>query len=110
VAHFPRRPARPRELKRSLSGSTAIYTISYAYNADNQVTSASDPDSSYAYTYDHLGRVTSLDNSSTPNIPHVVLSSQYDAMGDRTQLTATVTAPAVVHTWPALPTIRTISR
>ena len=42
-----------------MSGSTAVYTISYAYNADNAFTSASDPDSSYAYTYDHLGRVTS---------------------------------------------------
>jgi YD repeat-containing protein len=77
-----------------MSGSTAIYTISYAYNADNLVTSSSDPDSSYAYTYDHLGRVTSLDNSSTPNIPHVVLASTYDAMNDRTQLTATVAGTA----------------
>ena len=77
-----------------MSGGTPIYTISYAYNADNAVTSASDPDSSYAYTLDHLGRVTSLDNSSTPNIPHVVLSSQYDALGDRTQLTATVAGTA----------------
>jgi YD repeat-containing protein len=75
-----------------MSGGTAIYTIAYAYNADNAVTSASDPDSSYAYTYDHLGRVTSLDNSSTPNIPHVVLTSQYDAMNNRTQLTANMSA------------------
>ncbi|HVC94815.1 MAG TPA: hypothetical protein VND64_14045 [Pirellulales bacterium] len=73
-----------------MSGGTAIYTIAYAYNADNAVTSASDPDSSYAFTRDNLGRVTSLDNSGTPNMPDVVLSSQYDAMGDRTQLTATV--------------------
>ena len=31
-----------------------------AYNADNQVTSASDTDSSYPNTFDNLGRVTSL--------------------------------------------------
>jgi len=77
-----------------MNGSTVVRTISYAYNADNQVTSASDPDSSYAYTLDHLGRVTSLDNSSTPNIPHVVLSNQYDAMNNRTQLSATVAGTA----------------
>jgi RHS repeat-associated protein len=77
-----------------MSGGSSIYTISYAYNADNQVTSASDPDSSYAYSYDNLGRVTSLDNSGTPNIPHVVLSNQYDLMNDRTQLTATVAGTA----------------
>jgi RHS repeat-associated protein len=77
-----------------MSGGSSIYTISYAYNADNAVTSASDPDSSYAYSFDNLGRVTSLDNSGTPNIPHVVLANQYDLMNDRTQLTATVAGTA----------------
>ena len=77
-----------------MNGSTVVRTIAYAYNADNAVTSASDPDSSYAYTYDGLGEVTSLDNSGTPNMPDVVLSSQYDAMGDRTQLTAAVAGTA----------------
>jgi hypothetical protein len=38
--------------------------------------------------------VTSLDNSGTPSIPHVVLASAYDAMNDRTQLTATVASTA----------------
>jgi len=77
-----------------MNGSTVVPTIAYAYNADNAVTSADDPDSSYAFTRDNLGRVTSLDNSGTPNMPDVVLSSQYDAMGDRTQLTATVAGTA----------------
>ncbi|HVC98555.1 MAG TPA: RHS repeat-associated core domain-containing protein, partial [Pirellulales bacterium] len=43
---------------------------------------------------DNLGRVTSLDNSGTVNMPHVVLASTYDAMNDRTQLTATVAGTA----------------
>jgi len=60
-----------------MSGNTVVRTIAYAYNADNAVTSASDPSSSYAFTYDNLMRVTSVDNSGTPNIPHVVLASQY---------------------------------
>ncbi|HVC96084.1 MAG TPA: hypothetical protein VND64_20545, partial [Pirellulales bacterium] len=77
-----------------MSGGTAIYTIAYAYNADSAVTSASDPDSSYAYTYNGLGEVTSLTNSGTPNMPHVVLASQFDAMNNRTQLTAAVAGTA----------------
>src|SRR5205085_10845027 len=60
-----------------MSGASVLRTIAYAYNADNEITSASDPDSSYAYVHDNLGRVTSLDNAGTPNIPHVVLASQY---------------------------------
>jgi len=31
----------------------------------------------HAFTYDNLMHVTSVDNSGTPNIPHVVLASQY---------------------------------
>ncbi|MGH9208439.1 MAG: hypothetical protein ACRD1G_18110, partial [Acidimicrobiales bacterium] len=77
-----------------MNGGNVVRTISFAYNADNELTSASDPDSSYAFTRDNLGRVTSLDNSGTPNIPHVVLASQFDAMNDRTQLTATVAGTA----------------
>ena len=77
-----------------MSGNTVVRTIAFAYNADNAVTSASDPSSSYAFTYDNLMRVTSVDNSGTPNIPHVVLASQYDAMNNRTQLTATVAGVA----------------
>ena len=77
-----------------MSGNTVVRTIAFAYNADNAVTSASDPSSSYAFTYDNLMRVTSVDNSGTPNIPHVVLASTYDAMNNRTQLTATVAGVA----------------
>jgi len=77
-----------------MSGNTVVRTIAFAYTADNAVTSASDPSSSYAFTYDNLMRVTSVDNSGTPNIPHVVLASEYDAMNNRTQLTATVAGVA----------------
>jgi len=77
-----------------MSGGTAIYTISYSYDAANQVTSAADPDSSYAYQYDNLGRVTSVDNAGTPSVPDVVLASQYDSMSNRTQLSATIAGTA----------------
>src|SRR6185437_1038125 len=77
-----------------MSGATVLYAISYAYNADGQITSAGDPDSAYAYGYDGEGRTASLDNNGTPNVPHVVLSSQYDANSNRTSLAATIAGTA----------------
>ena len=69
-----------------MSGSTVLETFSYSYNADGQLTSAANPDSAYAYAYDGMGRTTSVDNNGTPNVPRVVLSDQYDANSNRTQL------------------------
>ena len=77
-----------------MSGSTVIRTISYSYNADGQLTSAASPDSAYAYTYDGEGRTTSVDNNGTPTVPDVVLSSQYDSNGNRTQLSASIAGTA----------------
>ncbi len=65
-------------------------TISYTYNQASQLTAASDPDSSYAYTYDNLGRLLSVDNDGTGGVPRVILSSAYDAKGNRTALSATI--------------------
>lgn len=48
------------------------------------LTIASDPSSAYAFAYNGDGQVTSVDNSLTPNVPHVVLTSGYDLAGDRT--------------------------
>jgi len=88
-----------------VSGSTVLETFSYAYNADGQLTSASSPDSAYAYAYDGEGRTASVDNNGTPNVPDVVLSDQYDANGNRTQLAATIAGTADfqnVYTYDAL--------
>ncbi len=52
-----------------------------------RLTSASDPDASYAYGYDAAGRLTSVDNAGTPGVPHVVLSYGYDTVNNRTSLT-----------------------
>jgi len=73
-----------------MSGTMVLETFSYAYNADGQLTSASNPDSAYAYAYDGEGRVTSVDNNGTPNVPDVVLTSQYDNNSNRTSLSATI--------------------
>jgi RHS repeat-associated protein len=63
------------------------YTATYGYDAANEVTSATDPNSTYAYTYDGAGRIASVDNNGTPNAPRVVLTYSYDHFGNRTSLT-----------------------
>ena len=88
-----------------MSGSAVLETFSYSYNADGQLTSADSPDSAYAYSYDGMGRVSSVDNNGTPNVPDVVLSSQYDANSNRTSLSATIAGTADfqnVYTYDAL--------
>lgn len=74
----------------SLTGGTLTRTISYSYDVANQLTSSSDTDSSYAYTYDNLGRVLAIDNNGTSGVPRVILTSAFDAGSNRTSLTATV--------------------
>jgi YD repeat-containing protein len=64
------------------------------YDATGQLVLARDEDdsgvvSSYAYGYDRLGRLISVDNLGTPG-PHVALSAGYDANGNRTSLGATI--------------------
>jgi YD repeat-containing protein len=74
--------------------STVLNTISTAYNADGQVTSTGDNYSDYAFGYDGQGNATSVDNAGTPEAPHVVLTSQYNAQGERTSLAATIAGTA----------------
>ena len=73
-----------------MSGGTAIYTASYGYDAAGNLTSASDNNSAYAYTYNADNSVTQVDNSGTPTGPHVVLNIGYDNMQRETSLSATV--------------------
>jgi len=72
-----------------LTSGTVDRTLSYAYDAASQLTSTSDPDSSYAYTFDNLGRVLTVSNSGTSGVPTVVLTSAYNANGQRTSVSAT---------------------
>src|SRR5690606_3010886 len=70
------------------TSGTLIREIEFTYDAAGQLTAASDPDSSYAYEYDNLGRVTTVDNNGTPGVTRVVLTAGYDATGNRTTLAA----------------------
>ncbi|OYV83664.1 MAG: hypothetical protein B7Z73_15845, partial [Planctomycetia bacterium 21-64-5] len=77
-----------------MSGSTVVAAMAYNYDLAGELTSASDPNSAYAFTYNGNGQVTSVDNAGTPNVPHVVLTNGYDLMGDRTSQSATIAGTA----------------
>lgn len=65
-------------------GDTLVRTITFTYDATGNTLTASDPDSDYAYTYDTLNRLTSIDNNpdGTRDVPHVILTYDYDAHGN----------------------------
>ena len=52
--------------------------------------SASDAYSSYTFTLDVLGQVTSIDNQGSGSLPRVVLTQAFDLAGRRTELSATI--------------------
>jgi|GEM_PF-5403046 len=57
-------------------------TITYTYDADGNLATVSDANSSYAYAYNAVGLVKSVDNTASPNMPVVVLRYRYDADGN----------------------------
>ncbi|HQU43047.1 MAG TPA: RHS repeat-associated core domain-containing protein, partial [Pirellulales bacterium] len=77
-----------------MSGSTIIASMAYGYDLAGELTSASDPNSAYAFAFNGDGQVTSVDSAGTPNIPHVVLSATYDLAGDLTSQSATIAGTA----------------
>jgi len=68
------------------AGDTPLDVFSTTYDAAGRVTGVSDANSSYAFTYDTANRLQTVDNSGTPDVPHVVLTYGYDAAGNRTSL------------------------
>jgi YD repeat-containing protein len=60
----------------------AIRTTSFVYDAADQLVRVSDPDSSYDFSYDLLGRRVGVDNIGTPGVPRVVLGYSYDLQGN----------------------------
>jgi RHS repeat-associated protein len=77
-----------------MSGTTIVAAMIYGYDAANQLVSASDANSAYAFGYDNDGNVLTTDNNGTPGVPDVLLASSYDTMGDRTSLGATIAGTA----------------
>ncbi len=77
-----------------LNGSNHIIrTISSSFDAVGELTRASDPDSTYLYTYDLMGRVSMVDNLGTPGVPRVTLAYGYDLNGNRTNFAERIGGP-----------------
>jgi YD repeat-containing protein len=71
-------------------GGAVVRTTSLTYDAVGNLLTASDPDSSYTFTWDVLDRVLTADflrtRAGTPDVPHVVLTYGYDAAGNITSV------------------------
>ena len=75
-------------------GTTIVHTIDMIYDSASQLTDINDSDSSYTFSYDALGRLSSVDNTGTPDAPNVVLTYGYDAGSRRTSASATIDGTA----------------
>lgn len=81
--------------ERWLDGSSAVVrTLSYEYDAANQLVAAADPAASYTYTYDKLGRLTTETQDLEGLAPLLTFARAYDANGNRTSVAATIGATA----------------
>jgi YD repeat-containing protein len=60
------------------------------YNAAGELTQITDPDSTYSYTYDLDGRMLSVSNEGTPNLPTTIMSYSYDNVGNVLSMTDTI--------------------
>ena len=77
-----------------LTSGSVSRTVTNVYDVASQLTSATDTDSTYAYTYDNIGRLLTNSNSGTSGVPTVVQTSAYNANHRRTSLSATIASTA----------------
>jgi RHS repeat-associated protein len=92
-----------------------IRSFSWVYCTCGQISTATEYDgpaatspilSKYAYTYDLLGRLTSVDNAGTADMPHVVLTYDYDSNGNQTRVEDNL-GVAVVSTYDSQNRLKT---
>jgi RHS repeat-associated protein len=69
---------------------TSVRTIDWTFDAAGQLTAASDLAADYTYTYDALGRATTLTHDIVGLGSQVIMNHTFDALGNRTQLAATI--------------------
>jgi RHS repeat-associated protein len=74
----------------SASCGATISTITSTYDANDQLTSISDPSATINFTLDNLGRATSIANTIAGLTPTVTLAQNFNAAGNRTELKATI--------------------
>ncbi len=65
----------------SASCGSTVQTITSSYNANDQLTSISDPNATINYTLDSLGRATAISNSISGLTPTVTLNQAFNAAG-----------------------------
>lgn len=70
--------------------TTVIHTIDWVYDAASQLTDAGDSFAEYEYSYDGLGRATSIVADIAGLTPVVTLAQFFDANSRRTSLSATI--------------------
>lgn len=78
----------------NLTNSSVVQTISTAYDANDQVTSASDASSSYTFTYDNLGRATAQTVNLTGLTPQVSFTNVFDTGSRQTSQAVTIGSTA----------------
>ncbi|MCI0359337.1 MAG: hypothetical protein L0211_12735 [Planctomycetaceae bacterium] len=69
-------------------GTTLVRTLSFSYDAADQLLSVTDPAAVFSYGYDGLGRLTNEGQTITGLTPQLNFASQYSANSQRTQLQA----------------------
>jgi RHS repeat-associated protein len=74
--------------------TTLVRTISYTYDNAGRLYQATDPDSTYGYTYDSLGQVTYESQSYAGFSPLIEYDSTLDGAGKLTHLAATIAGTA----------------
>lgn len=74
------------------SQGQSVRTITYAFDSGNQLTSVSDPAATYNYMYDRLGQMLTDTQSLTGLSASIIVSRNYDVLGNLTQAAATLGA------------------
>ncbi|WP_041401417.1 RHS repeat domain-containing protein [Planctopirus limnophila] len=72
------------------TGGSTVNTVSRTYDAEGRLQSISDDVSAYAYTYDLFGHIATVDNDGTDDVPHVLLTADWNRAGNRLSLAAQV--------------------
>lgn len=87
-----------------------IWTITSTYDAASQLTSVTDPDSTYKFSYDPKGRQIAVDNTGTTGVPNVLLNYTYDDEDNLLSVSDTINGAAKGNTAYSYDTLNRISR
>jgi len=78
-----------RTAEKWMDDTTIVHQIDYVFNSDGQLESVSDPDSTYSYEYDGLGRIILL-TQEIDGLPVVTLAQVFNAIGLRESVIVSV--------------------